>query len=110
MESRIVTREEVIELVRQLPGEKLAVVYDFIAFIQARVKVAAEEDDWLSDNEEAMAAEDARWEQARAPSFVAESQAAYSALRAAALAEIEAGSTQPMFDEAGRFVTDQPEQ
>lgn len=101
MENRTVTREDVIELVKRLPGDKLAVAYDFLAFVQARAG-----GDWLNDDEDAMAAEDALWEQARAPSFVAESQAAYSPLRAAALAEIEAGETQPMFDEAGRFIAD----
>jgi len=108
MESRTVTVEDVIDLVRRLPADKLAVAYDFMAFIQARADAGA--DDWLNDSEEAMAAEDALWEQARAPSFVAESQTVYSPLRAAALAEIEAGATLPMYDEAGRFVADQMEE
>lgn len=108
MERQTITRDDVIELVKRLPREKLAEVYDFITFVQSRTTTVAGEDevnDWLNDSEETMAAEDALWQQVGAPSFVPESQAAYSPLRDAALAEIEAGTTQPMFDEVGEFIT-----
>ncbi len=109
MKSRTVTVDDVIEMVKRLPSDKLAVAYDFIAFIQSRATAEGEQDDWLNDSEAAMATEDMLWTQAHTPSFVAESEAAYNPLRAAALAEIEAGETLPMFDEAGQFIADHPE-
>lgn len=106
METQTVTREKVIELIRQLPPEKLADVYDFAEFIKARPLTVAEGDEWLYDSEEELQAEDALWQKSRAPSFVAESLAECGALRDEALAEIEAGTTKPMFDEAGEFIPD----
>ncbi len=81
MKNRTATVDDVIGMVKRLPSGKLAVAYDCIAFIQSRATTEAEQEDRLNDSEAAMAAEDALWAQARAPSFVSESQqAAYCAL------------------------------
>jgi len=93
MEGRNVTADEVIEMVKRLPADKLAVAYDFIAFIQARADV----DDWLNDSEETMAAEDALWDAVAAQ---------HADKRAQVEAQIAAAPTRPMFDESGRWLVD----
>ena len=95
MERRNVTVDEVIEMVKRLPADKLAVGYDFIAFIQARAE--ADADDWLNDSEETMAAEDALWDAVAAQ---------HADKRAQAEAQIAAAPTLPMFDESGRWRVD----
>jgi len=94
MESRTVTVEDVIDLVRRLPADKLAVAYDFMAFIQARADAG---DDWLNDSEETMAAEDAQWDAVAAR---------HADKRAQMEAQIAAAPALPMFDESGRWLVD----
>jgi hypothetical protein len=89
-------------LVAQLPLERAAQVYDFVRFLQSESTSPAPtvlvEEDWLNDPEEQLQIEDALWAaaQARHP-------AKFSALAAEARAEIDAGTTQPMFTAEGEL-------
>jgi hypothetical protein len=56
-------------------------------------------DDWLNDSEEQLRAEDALWGAAKA-----RHGDRVAALAQAALEEIAAGETRPMFDERGELV------
>ncbi len=87
----------------KLPDAQVAEVYDFVLSLQRRYGAANgqtvdDDEAWLYDDEETMQAEDALWEQTTAfdPDEVA-------ARRKAVLAAIEAGETEPMFDEDGNF-------
>ena len=95
--------QEVAKLVAKMPTTQAAQVYDFVCFLQTRpvhtVFVDHDDDDWLNDTEEQMQAEDALWEAA-----YSRHHDHFDALAKAALAEIEAGTTQPMFDEQGEFI------
>jgi hypothetical protein len=61
-----------------------------------------DEDAWLNDTEEQMQAEDTLWESA-----FARHRDKFAALAEAARAEVEASTTQPMFDEHGELVVDE---
>ena len=99
--------KEIAKLVAKMPTTQAAQVYDFVCFLQTRlVHTPAvghvdddDDDDWLNDSEEQMQAEDALWEAA-----YSRHHDQFEALAEAALAEIEAGRTQPMFDEQGEFI------
>lgn len=98
-----VTVERVTTELTKLPDEQVSQVYDFVLFLKQRHGASVEQpidDDeaWLYDDEETMQAEDALWEQTKAfdPDEIA-------ARRKAVLAAIEAGETEPMFDENGNF-------
>jgi hypothetical protein len=87
-------------LVAQMSLERAAQVYDFVRFLQHQpthpsFPVLAEAD-WLDDTEEQLQAEDALWEEMQA-----RHRTQFSALAAAARAEIDAGTTQPMFTPNG---------
>ncbi|MGC8780623.1 MAG: hypothetical protein ACP5UQ_07135 [Anaerolineae bacterium] len=90
--------QAIAELVATLPPERAAQVYDFARFLQSQTVQSspAEADDWLNDTEEAMKAEDARWQ-----AFYERNQAELLRLRERALGEIAAGETEPLFDENG---------
>jgi hypothetical protein len=96
----------IAELVAKMSVERAAQVYDFACFLQTRPMHTElgdrDDDDWLNDTEEQMQAEDALWDAA-----YARNRDEFVALAEAARAEIEAGMTQPMFDEHGEFVTDE---
>jgi len=91
----------VAELVAAMSIERAAQVYDFVCFLQTR-PVDRGDDDWLNDTEEQMQAEDALWDAA-----YARHGDKFDALAKAAQAEIDAGETQPMFDEHGELVIDE---
>jgi hypothetical protein len=86
-----------------MPPERAAQVYDFARFLQGRKAapspLAEDADEWLNDSEEQMQAEDAAWEAA-----YARRQGKFLTLREAARAEIEAGSTEAMYDANGDLV------
>ncbi len=92
MERQNVTVEDVIEMVKRLPADRLAVVYEFIAFVHARAEAGA--DDWLNDREET---EDALWDAIAAQ---------HADKRAQIEARIGASPALPMFDESGRWLVD----
>ena len=98
-----VTIENVAKELTTMSEEQVSQVYDFVLFLQQRHGIAdgqtvADDEAWLYDDEETMQAEDALWEQTTAfdPDEIA-------ARRKAVLAAIEAGETEPMFDEDGNF-------
>ncbi len=98
-----VTVERVTDELSKLPKEQVAEVYDFVMFLQHRRgaspdQMIDEDEAWLHDDEETMQAEDALWEQT-----FARQREKFDAMREAARAEIEAGETEPMFDENGKF-------
>lgn len=97
--------QAVTKLIAKMPTSQVAQVYDFACFLQTRPvyvppqPTAEEEDDWLNDTEEELQAEDASWDAA-----YSRHHEKFNALAQAALAEIKAGTTQPMFDQQGEFV------
>ena len=86
--------QEVAKLVANMPTTQAAQVYDFVCFLQTRPVhtsiINDDDDDWLNDSEEQMQAEDALWE-----ATYKRHHNKFDALAEAALAEIEAGTTQP---------------
>lgn len=84
----------IAEIVAVMPVERASQVYDFVRFLQNQT--AREAEDWLDDSEEEMLAEDARWDQA-----YRQRRDQFAALRDTARAEIEGGTTLPMFDDEG---------
>jgi len=96
----------IVRVVAHLPAERAAEVYDFACFLQTRSGPGQGADevcmDWLHDSEEQMQAEDALWEAA-----CDRHQDAFSALAEAARAEMKAGTTRPMFNEQGEWMTDE---
>ncbi len=93
----------IADLVAKMPLERAAQVYDFARFLQAqstRTRANEEDDDWLNDSEEQMQAEDALWD-----ATFTRQRDEFTALAQAARAEIDAGATQPMFDERGEIKT-----
>lgn len=92
--------QAVATLVAAMPIERAAQVYDFVRFLQNQPSYplldTAEDDDWLNDNEEQLAAEDALWDAARV-----RHQDKLSTLTKAARKEIEDGSTQSLFTADG---------
>lgn len=86
-------------LVKQLPEDRVAQLYDFARFLLAESRhsvedVAAAED--VSDAE--LAAEDVQWE-----AMLTRHADTFTALKAQALTDINAGKTVPMFNERGEF-------
>jgi len=112
MQTQITTRSidyarTIAELVAKMPVERAAQVYDFACFLQTRpvhtrLVDRGDADDWLNDTEEQMQAEDTLWD-----ATYARHRDEFAALAEAARAEIEAGTTQPMFDGHGEFVADE---
>lgn len=90
--------QAVAELVTKMSVERAAQLYDFARFLQMQ---DSSDDAWLNDTEEHMQIEDALWKE----TFTRHSDK-FAALANAAQAEIEAGKTQPMFDEQGKFTVD----
>lgn len=92
----------VAALVADMSPERAAQVYDFVRFLQRQhtypSPIIAEEDDWLDDSEEQMQAEDAVWEAAQV-----RHRDKFASLIAAARAEIDAGTTEPLFTKNGEL-------
>jgi len=92
----------VAALVAAMSPERAAQVYDFVRFLQHQSNypspITVEEDDWLDDSEEQMQAEDMLWEAAQV-----RHRDKFASLRAAARAEIEAGTTEPLFTKNGEL-------
>ena len=89
-------------LVAKMPLERAAQVYDFVRFLQGQTTPASPptpiDEDWLNDTEEAMQAEDELW-----AAIQTRERDKFSALAAAARAEIDAGATEPMFRADGEL-------
>jgi hypothetical protein len=98
------SEQELLDVVRQLPSERVAEVIDFASFLQTRslpARLVDEDDGWLNDTEAQMQAEDALWE-----ATYTRHRDQLATLVEAARAEIDAGSTQPMFDANGKFAVE----
>ncbi len=72
--------------------------YNHLSLIVTVDATVPAETDWLDDSEEQMQAEDALWDASRK-----RHSDRFSAVAAAALAEIGAGATQPMFTPDGEL-------
>lgn len=89
-------------LIRQLPGDRAAQLYDFARFLLEESRTSAQPNGVQNDDnatEEAIAAEDSVWEASmtrHADRFVA--------LKAQAKADVKAGKAEPMFSEEGEFI------
>lgn len=92
--------EAVAEVVAVLPPARAAQVYDFARFLQEQPNASpvapGNDDDWLSDSEEQLQAEDAQW-----AAFYEQRGAQFSQLRERARHEIASGETPPLFHEDG---------
>lgn len=92
----------VAALVAAMPPERAAQVYDFVRFLQYQPSypspITAEEDDWLDDSEEQLQAEDALWAATQV-----RHRDKFASLIAAARAEIDAGTTEPLFTKNGEL-------
>lgn len=94
-----ITREQVIELVRVMPTERLGSLYDFALFLQSRPMFPQGFVDVFGASEEEIVADEAVWDK----QFVASGD---KLLRLAeeALEAYHAGQTTPIeFDEKGRL-------
>ncbi|MEZ4732339.1 MAG: hypothetical protein R3E79_34940 [Caldilineaceae bacterium] len=89
-------------LVADMSPERAAQVYDFVRFLQRQPTypspITSDEDDWLNDSEEQMQVEDALWEAAQA-----RHRDKFTSLITAARAEIDAGTTEPLFTKNGEL-------
>lgn len=92
--------QAVAAIMAAMPPERAAQVYDFARFLQGRraapSPLTEDTDEWLNDSEEQTEAEDAAWEAA-----YARQKDKFLTLREAARAEIEAGTTEAMYDANG---------
>lgn len=89
------------QLVRQLPGDRAAQLYDFARFLldesrSSTQPIGLDDDD---AKEEEMAAEDAVWE-----ASMTRHADRFAALKAQAKADVKAGKAEPMYNEQGEFI------
>lgn len=100
-----VTREQLLVLIASMNNKQLALWYDIGRTIQTRLTPSTsnqditEDDDWLNDTEEQIAAEDALWD-ATTERYIDK----FDKLTARIDDEIRAGHTQAMFDANGDFI------
>lgn len=96
--------EAIAALVRQLPAERAAQLYDFARFLleqsQSIDQLAVIDDEGIADevSAEELAAEDALWE-----TSMSRHADQFAALKAQAKADVKAKKTVPMFNEKGEF-------
>jgi hypothetical protein len=91
---------ELIKIVRRLPPERVSQVIDFAQFLEFQI-TKTYDDDLLDENEEEIAAENARWDALLATD---ESQRLLEKMADEARAEIQAGRARPMvFTEDGEI-------
>lgn len=58
-----ITHQHVIELVRTLPADRLGSLYDFALFLKARSPLPADFEDIFGESEEAIRADEERWDE-----------------------------------------------
>ena len=88
MTTQVLTPDDVSRSLVKLTPEQLRTVYEFALFLQFQGSAVTDDDD-------------AAWMRHLTASDTSE----YAALRKAALAEINAGQTEPMFNDVGEIVT-----
>ena len=94
-----ITREQVIELVKTMPAERLGSLYDFALFLQSRPVFPPGFVDVFGASVEEIVADEALWDE----QFAASADKLLH-LAEQAVDEYRAGQTSPMeFDEKGRL-------
>lgn len=94
-----VTREQVIDLVKILPEERLQSLYDFTLFLKQQPLVLTPETDLFGESAAEIEADEAKWQEQ-----FASSRDELRRLASEAAAEFQAGRTKPMrFSEEGKL-------
>ncbi len=94
-----ITRENVIDLVRSLPADRLPSLYDFALYLKARRPVTDSDGDIFGESEEDIRADETWWDEQ-----FARSESKLLRLAEEAAEEYNTGHTTPMeFDEHGRL-------
>lgn len=94
-----ISQEQVIELVKTLPPERLASLYDYALFLQSRTPESPEFEDLFGESIDQILADEARWED-----LFERSRDQIHRMAREADAEYRAGKTTPMeFDEDGHL-------
>lgn len=88
--------DAIVTVVRALPTERAAQLYDFARFLLEETKTIKEA---LSDED--LEAEDAVWD-----STMRRHADRFANLKAQAKADVKSGRTEPMFDENGAFIVE----
>ena len=95
-----ITHQQVIELVKTLPDERLRSLYDFALFLKVQPAVPLVEPDIFGESEETIRADEEKWDE----QFAA-TQDKLRAFAYEAATEFRSGQTAPMsFTEEGRLV------
>ena len=98
MQTKTITRQQVIDLVMNLPAERLISVYDFARFVQVHPLERTQEADIFGETEDEIRTDEEQWDQ----QFAASRDELRTIAREAA-AEYRAGRTKPMeFTTEGR--------
>lgn len=99
MSTTTITYQQVIELVKTLPVERLQSLYDFTLFLRQQPIVLTPETDLFGESAGEIEADEAQWQE----QFAASREKLRSLAREAA-DEFRAGNTQPMeFSAEGRL-------
>lgn len=94
-----ISQEQVIELVKTLPPERLASLYDYALFLQARTTESPEFEDLFGENIDQILATEAQWDE-----LFERSRDQMHQMAKEATAEYRAGKATPMkFDEDGHL-------
>jgi hypothetical protein len=95
-----ITHQQVIDLVKTLPLERLRTLYDFVLFLKLQPLVPIEEADIFGETADEIRADEERWNE----QFAA-TREKLRALAFEAAAEFRSGQTSPMeFTPEGRLV------
>ena len=100
MEAQVITPDAVTKIVATLTPAQLRITYEFVAFLRSRTDTDAlsrELDAWDTASDE-----DAAW----MGHLTASDTSEFAALRKQAIADIDAGLSTPMFNDAGELVTE----
>jgi hypothetical protein len=95
-----VTHQQIIDLVKTLPLERLRTLYDFVLFLKLQPVAPIDENDIFGESPAEIRADEERWNE----QFAA-SREKLRALAFEAAAEFQSGQTKPMeFTPEGRLV------
>lgn len=95
-----ITHQQVIDLVKTLPNERLRSLYDFALFLKVQPAIPVAEPDIFGESEEEIRADEERWDEQFAATKNQLRTLAYEAA-----AEFRTGQTAPMaFTNEGRLV------
>lgn len=95
-----ITHQQVIDLVKTLPSERLQSIYDFTLFLKQQPSTLTSETDLFGESDEEIQADEERWQ-----SKFALSRDKLREMAREARAEYYAGRVQPLrFDRDGRII------